>query len=75
MNKEAFKIKLQNLGINQREFGDILGITAQQVTNWNKAGKYPQYVHLYLESASPRSVQIDLFKVNNKESKNINYRK
>ena len=50
MNSQQFKQKLRDLGINQIKLANDLGISSQQVTNWNKKGKYPTYLSLYFEN-------------------------
>lgn len=50
MNLQQFKQKLRDLGINQLRIARDLGITSQQVTNWNKKGIYPPYVSIYFEN-------------------------
>ena len=50
MNKQQFKQKLRDLGINQRILAKELGISGQQITNWNKKGVYPNYVDGYFDS-------------------------
>jgi hypothetical protein len=50
MNKQQFKQKLKDLGINQRIIASDLDISFQQVTNWNKDNKYPAYVNLYFDN-------------------------
>lgn len=49
MDLQQFKQSLKDLGIDQRTLANDLGISFQQVTNWNKKGKYPRYVISYLE--------------------------
>ena len=50
MNLQQFKQKLRDLGINQIKLANDLGISSQQVTNWNKKGEYPNYLSLYFEN-------------------------
>ena len=50
MNLQQFKQKLRDLKINQRILARDLGISFQQVTNWNKNGVYPYYVTIYFEN-------------------------
>lgn len=50
MNLQQFKQKLRDLKINQRILARDLGISSQQVTNWNKKGIYPYYVSIYFEN-------------------------
>ena len=50
MNVQQFKQKLRDLKINQLTLAKDLGISDQQVTNWNKKGEYPKYVEFYFEN-------------------------
>jgi len=50
MNLQQFKQKLKDLKINQIRLANDLGISSQQVTNWNKANKYPAYLSIYFEN-------------------------
>lgn len=50
MDKEELKKKLKELGINQTLLAIELGVSRQQITNWNKKGVYPNYVDGYFDS-------------------------
>lgn len=65
MNLQQFKQKLRDLKINQIELANDLGISSQQVTNWNKSGKYPSYLNIYFENIDNKEELKSLkFKIN-----------
>jgi predicted transcriptional regulator len=50
MNLQQFKQKLRDLKINQIRLANDLGISNQQVSNWNKKEEYPKYLEIYFEN-------------------------
>ena len=66
MDKQEFKRKLRALNINQVKLAQDLGITNQQVTNWNRKESYPSYLSIYFENICNKKELEDLrSKINN----------
>lgn len=60
MNKQEFKEKLKTLDVTQIELAQSLGISNQQVTNWNRKGNYPAYLSIYFENIDNKKELEDL---------------
>lgn len=61
MNNQEFESLLGIANLSKKDFSQLVGMTYNSVTNWNKSDKIPQWVkswlNLYIENKSCKELK------------------